>query len=170
MPVAELGHRPPRRMPSLLKIAGYWMSADETHRLLPQLKSHWIGWGEPFCFACGWLAPTPDGVDAWAEVRLSGWMDRAHLVDHAYGGSTHPSNLVPLCLLCHDSMTATGGFIDRAQALAWLNEHESEMFQPALWQVYTDGLGRSRADCSRKAHLLRRRGDYLQHWIGVLQE
>ncbi|MGL5825407.1 MAG: HNH endonuclease [Nocardioides sp.] len=97
-------------------------------------------------------------------------MDRAHLVDHALGGSAEPSNLVPLCLLCHDAMTARGGFADRALALTWVSERETEMFQPALWQVFTDSRGKSHASRSRKAHLLRLRGDYLQLCLDVLQE
>lgn len=147
----------PRKLAALPAVAGYWAAADETVTVLPDLASHWIGWGEPFCFACGWLAPVTDGPGAWA--RASGWLDRAHLVDHWLGGSGEPSNLVALCHLCHDAMTEP--FDDRDEALRWVAQRRSDLPHPTVWQVFTDAHGRSSGDGPRRARMLRLRGDYL---------
>ena len=43
------------------------------------------------CILCGW--PGTDGK--------GGGMQKAHLVDHALGGTDDESNLVPMCGPCH---------------------------------------------------------------------
>jgi hypothetical protein len=141
-------------------IVNYWEGAPETATVLPDLRAHQIGWSEPFCFACGWLAPVADSRQSW-EKAATGWLERAHLVDHWSGGSGDPSNLVPLCHLCHEAMSNT--FSDRATALEWVNARESEMPYPAMWQMFTDKHGRAPGAVTRsmRARTLRLRGDYL---------
>ena len=148
-----------RHMPSLSSIAEYWRSAPETATVLPKLYSHWIGWGEPFCFACGWLAPVLDGPGAWAQPLCGGWLDRAHLIDHSLSnGSDDPFNIVPLCHFCHDAMPP---FDNRAEALEWVTAHESMIPHPWLWQLFTDEVGRGRRREGLRGRSSRLRGDYL---------
>lgn len=149
--------------PPLRRIVAYWRAAGETSAVLPDLAAWWIGWGEPFCFACGWLPPVPDGLEESWDLAGS-WLDRAHLVDHARGGSSEPSNLVPLCHLCHDDMTVTVSFDRREPALRWVAERVSPMPLPSLWQSFTDACGATRwtsTAASNRTRLLRLRGDYL---------
>ena len=97
--------------PDLATITRAWEClGDELRGVFPHLRCFDIGWGEPFCFACGWLAPTPESADFGGDPATSidkawnaanGWLERAHLQDHFYDGSSDPLNLVPLCLLCH---------------------------------------------------------------------
>lgn len=115
-------------MASMAEIVKYWAESGELH---DEHKSHYIGWGEPFCFRCGWLSPEPTH-DAVPWRRMAGWLDRAHLKDDAFGGSGEPKNLVPLCALCHRHMPE---FDDRADALAWVQSGEH---RPWLWQAATD--------------------------------
>lgn len=108
--------RPREKMPALASIARHWqdLSLDELRAMFPALRCFYIGWGEPFCFRCGWLAPTKDSssypanwkgqrcVDfAWNDAK--GWLERAHLQDHSFGGTVEGGNLVPLCALCHEN-------------------------------------------------------------------
>jgi len=141
-----------RQMPGMQRIVDHWRGhADE----LPNLRSHWIGWGEPFCFACGWLPPVADGRrDSW---RCAGaWLDRAHLHDHANGGTAEPDNLVPLCHLCHGVMPAD--YTDRADALAWVDQYP---YRAPWWQMWTDEALRG-CTPSRPTTLLRARMRYQQ--------
>lgn len=106
----------PRVTASIHAIVDYWAEADP-----PQLHSHFIGWGEPFCFGCGWLAPVRDANTEKALPRAwqtaSQWLDRAHLQDHCLGGPGEPANLVMLCHLCHAGMPS---FASRGDALQWV--------------------------------------------------
>jgi len=70
--------RPPRRMPSLKKIAD--------HHCLPM---------QPFCVGCGLHTP----VSEWRNA--SPYLDRAHIIDRCYGGLDAAQNLAPLCQACH---------------------------------------------------------------------
>ena len=118
--------RTPRDMPPMTAIVDYWRDHQE-----PWLKAWYIGWGEPFCFACGWLPPARDGrADSWRIANK--WLDRAHLWDKFYGGPDEPFNIVPLCHLCHHDMpeshcTATG--------LQWVKDHPASDY---MWQLWTD--------------------------------
>jgi hypothetical protein len=126
-------HRP--KPPSLSTIIDYWAEPDQEDKaVLPNLRSWFIGWGEPFCFACGWLPPLRTDK-AWAEKDVSQWLDLAHLIDHALGGSSEPSNLVPLCIFCHDAMPS---FSERTPALEWILGREGKMPNPRIWQLFTD--------------------------------
>lgn len=84
-------------MPTMPHIVDAWIDLGPgIADIFPDLKALWSGWGEPFCFRCGWLAP----VKAWGDTR--GWLEKAHLHDHQHGGGNEPLNLVPLCPLCHE--------------------------------------------------------------------
>lgn len=112
-----------RSMPSMTKIIEHWRTQDPSWP-----KSVYVGWGEPFCFACGWLPPTPD---SWE--RASRWLDRAHLHDHAFGGGPdEPHNLVPLCHLCHFDMPDSDS---KDKGLQWVKDHKH---CEAEWQLWTD--------------------------------
>jgi hypothetical protein len=151
----------PRQMVSLAQISAYWANADETPKVLPGLMSEHIGWGEPFCFACGWMTPTPDGPNAWRNITLNGWLDRAHLVDHSLGGSGKASNLVPLCQFCHLAMPQMFG--ERSDALDWVNERESSMPEPHMWQLFTDTESSGRP--ASRSRMQRMRADYLERLL-----
>jgi hypothetical protein len=146
-------------MPSLAKITDYWADAAETAAVLPSLAAHSIGWGEPFCFGCGWLAPVSDGPNAWRLQQVSGWLERAHLVGHFLGGSSEPDNLVPLCHFCHEDMPEL--IEDRSVALAWVDERRSLVPREDLWQMFTDAVAKPGRG-SRQARMHRLRADYLQ--------
>lgn len=133
-------------MPTMKQIVDYWHENEQ-----PWLKGWYIGWGEPFCFACGWLPPIWDG--SWSLAHR--WLDRAHLHDRAFGGPDEPSNLVPLCHLCHldmpDSPTRTHG-------LNWVKDHRTRDF---LFQLWTDVRLRNRTP-TRPTTLIQARMKFLE--------
>jgi hypothetical protein len=153
-----------RHTPSIEKIIDYWREhveataavgqdgqayeCDEGKPVgdLPRLKAYWIGWGEPFCFGCGWLAP----VDRWSQA--SRWLDRAHLQDFCVAGDDSVKNLVMLCHLCHNAMPE---FDDRASALQWVANQKPKS---GPWQLWTDArfLGKDQSNVTRNT-LLRQR-------------
>lgn len=135
-------------MPAMSRVVAHWRDHSQE---MDWLRSHDIGWGEPFCFACGWLAPvglvgiadgTPvDRCVAIVWTRATCWLDRAHLHDRFWGGPDEPHNLVPLCHLCHAEMTERD-FPSREAGLAWVEAHpERDM----VWQAFTDAhlMGRT---------------------------
>lgn len=141
-----------RHMPTMGRIVDYWRDHAEAW-----LLAHYIGWGEPFCFACSWLPP----VDSWSAA--SAWLDRAHLQDRANGGPDDAANLVPLCHLCHLDMPE---FPDsRADALAWVIDRPRR--DPAF-QVFTDAMPRRTP--TRPTTLLRARAEYLGAVLELGQE
>jgi hypothetical protein len=127
----------PRRTPKIGVVVRHWR--EHAPATFPDIKAAYIGWGEPFCFRCGWLAPRPEilsqvTVDAlWATAH--GWLQLAHLHDHAAGGGEHPGNLVPLCELCHRAMPEFPAGTDRA--IEWIR-----VGQPSSctqwWQIASD--------------------------------
>jgi len=143
-----------RAMPTLLGVVTHWMEACDTIDLFPHLKAHWIGWGEPFCFRCGWLAPIAD----WIDHRAGGWLERAHLQDRCLGGPDEPSNIVPLCIPCHDAMP---DLLDRDTAIAWVAAPHSEVAYPRLWQGFTDAHAMNSLSSGR-ARLYRMKAQYLE--------
>lgn len=132
--------RPKRATASLPHIADWW--AEHAPLDLPELRSNWIGWGEPFCFACGWLAPVRDGRNAWSTRKVASWLDRAHLVDHCQGGGGQPDNLVPLCHLCHDEMPPFGPGQRAAAALGVQSLTVRRYISDGTLYAYKLGQGR----------------------------
>jgi len=130
-----------RSMPSLTRIADWWMHPERASAF-PGLAAWALGWGEPFCFRCGWLAPVPPAAicngqtlakDPWRWAK--GWLERAHLAEHSEGGPDAPENLVPLCGLCHRQMPE--GLASREAAIAWINAWTRDALNP-FWQAATD--------------------------------
>lgn len=128
-------------MPSLQQIVSYWSGLENLYNIFPLLKSSWIGWGEPFCFKCGWLAPGDLYVyEDWRGAR--GWLQRAHLRDASCGGSNDLFNLVPLCDLCH---TLQPSCLSTEKGIAYINLMEIDGNRipekwGSWWQGYTDSL------------------------------
>ncbi|MEV0881681.1 HNH endonuclease [Micromonospora echinofusca] len=133
-------------------MAQYWMPRYRS--VFPDLYADYIGWGEPFCFRCSWLAPVDDTQGSLAAVwgSAAGWLERAHLYDWALGGSNEPENLVPLCRQCHDIMPS---FSCRHEAIAYVRDG---VRKNGWWQMYTDGAFGASAEFpnpSSKVKLLR---------------
>lgn len=143
-----------RGMPSIDAIVDYWV---EHHDEFADLRSNFIGWGEPFCFACGWLPPVAPGRNfSW---RSSGkWLDRAHLADRCVSDDDTPANIVMLCHLCHTDMPEHD---DRAAAVAWV-QHRRD--REDTWQLYTDGVFRTGDAATRSTTLMRARMQYLEEF------
>lgn len=118
-------------MPTLTQIAEYWR--DAAVEVFPGMPPHGWNWDDPFCFRCGWEAPTPSFEGPrwkWA----TGWLERAHLHERAAGGRDRLDNIVPLCPLCHRTMPV---FRDGpGEAIAWIRERHP--FVPlGRWQYLT---------------------------------
>ncbi|MBM0235888.1 HNH endonuclease [Micromonospora sp. ATA32] len=122
-----------RRTLRIAAVVDYWQTAAPA--VFPNLHSAAIGWGEPFCFRCGWLAPVPADCDDDLWVVARSWLELAHLHNHAAGGSGDPSNVVPLCALCHRAMPPSMNGNDRA--IAWVNALGLVGCDP-WWQLATD--------------------------------
>lgn len=135
-------------MPTLAQIAEAWdgLAYEVLETVFPRVRILSIGIGEPVCFRCGWLSPTPDAASfkprkgdeegvrrAWKAAV--GWLERCHLQDRARGGGNHPLNIVPLCPLCHDEQ----GMCDtREKGIAFVNTEPPFKRFVALTQHYTD--------------------------------
>lgn len=134
-------------MPSLAEIswAWEWLGPDVIRSVFPNLRCFDIGWGEPFCFRCGWLAPTPEaadyeGLDTAAAINkawnaASGWLERAHLQDHERGGDEDAWNLVPLCVLCHEEQPICE---TRDEGITFVNSRPTHAPLVRIAQVVTD--------------------------------
>ncbi|WP_433731159.1 hypothetical protein ACQP2Y_21970 [Actinoplanes sp. CA-051413] len=129
-----MSEKPRRSYVRFNALVQYW--AENYTSVLPDLPAGSIGWNEPFCFRCGWLAPTPDDDDnPWR--RMDSWLEKAHLQDHVGGGPDTAENIVPLCAICHRGMP---DFPDsRAAALAWVKA-QGHSSCPSWWQQATDAL------------------------------
>jgi hypothetical protein len=131
-------------MPRLRTIQWYWEEHRGTLTIFPDLPVRMIGWGEPFCFRCGWLAPVKDWAaytqgsseDKMTKVwnGAAGWLERCHLQDNAFGGSEQPMNLVPMCVACHEQQPLSETW---ATGVAYVNQH---VRCPAGLQAMTDLL------------------------------
>ncbi len=138
-------------MPSLPAIMESWaaLEIEDLEEVFPRIRVPSIGWGEPLCFRCGWLAPVPDAacfkdLDADLAIRkawkgASGWLERAHLQDHAYGGSSDALNLVPLCVICHEQQPPCE---TREQGIAFVNSEPRAAQMVGLVQMHTDTFAR----------------------------
>lgn len=165
-PRVPLSMRNPRAEPPLGDVANYWRSTPEAVEVIPGLTPTDKRWNRPFCFACGWHPPVKPGRAAWMVPVTSGWLDRAHLLDHAFGGSSAPCNLVPLCLLCHDVMPQQPS---REAAMKWVRDRDCDLPDPVAWQAFTDTSGSDPGSArSRQARMFRLRGNYLLQHINRL--
>lgn len=146
----------PRATASIPAIVNHWAELDPL-----ELPSHYIGWGEPFCFGCGWLAPVNDANTEKALPRVwrtaSEWLDRAHLKDHCLGGSGKPDNLVMLCHLCHSAMPS---FTSRDDALRWVYDRADV---ESMFQLWTDAHLAGRYGTTGQT-MVRSRMQYLE-WL-----
>lgn len=140
--------KPRGTMPTLAQIAAAWggLGADRFGLVFPNHKVLAVGWGEPLCFKCGWLAPTKattDYPEGWKPERkwdhawngAAGWLERAHLHDHSEGGDEDPLNLVPLCPLCHEIQPICGS---REEGIAFVNEPAPHQHLVWIAQILTD--------------------------------
>lgn len=90
-----LAQRPARRMPMFTKVARF-------HNLPTP----------PACIRCDFKP----GVATWGEA--SSHLQRAHIIDRAYGGLDSLCNILPLCPPCHREQPIFRPQ-DRAEALEW---------------------------------------------------
>jgi len=94
------GNQRDRRMPTLWQIAHHWHVDGPFEMHIRQ----------PSCFACRNVGSeqvarkmtTLFPKDRWALGSC--FLERAHLVNHAWGGLDAVQNIVPLCLRCHRKM------------------------------------------------------------------
>jgi hypothetical protein len=155
-----LSPRPRDPMPSLATITRAWEALGEgrLRETFPHLACFSIGWGEPFCFRCGWLAPTKEAADCRQDWPAShaidsawqgagGWLERCHLQDHSCGGSAGSLNLVPLCVLCHEEQPPCE---TRAAGIAFVNSTSPRSGIAPWMQMITDELGRDQATGTRE--------------------
>ena len=103
------------------KIAEYWLGTENGRARLPG-NSALIDFGEPSCFACGWMATDPDESPELWRVWDRASLHRCHLVPAALGGRDTPDNLVLLCPRCHVEAPDVG---DPDYMLRWISVHES---------------------------------------------
>lgn len=154
-----IDHRP--NTPNLGAIATYWhnLGRHQFEKTFPYAKVLAIDWGEPSCLRCGWLAPVKEYCDfpeQWKPARRfraawngsCGWLEICHLHDHARGGTTEPSNLVPMCPLCHADQPEC---LNREDGIAYVNSMpvRRRVLAP-LVQLYTDNHYRGRKPASSK--------------------
>lgn len=147
-------NRPRGALPSLARISREWdaLGPYGLRAIFPDLRCYAIGWGEPFCFRCGWLAPSKEAADyprkwpaekaidaAWEAAQ--GWLERCHLHDHLFGGSVEPLNIVPMCVLCHEEQPNCRS---RAEGIAFVNSPCRRQSYMWAMQMATDEMGRGR--------------------------
>lgn len=121
-----------RPLPSLPTIVEYW--TESAPEIFPNIAGARGSWDDPFCFRCGWWPPSPEDFkgDRWSIVN--GWLERAHLLDKSAGGPNEPSNLVPLCPLCHLVMPEYRKSAE--PAIAWVRAGQPYAC-PGLYQLAT---------------------------------
>jgi 5-methylcytosine-specific restriction endonuclease McrA len=112
---------------SKARIAEYWLGTEPGRARLPG-NAALMDFGEPSCFACGFMATDPDEPprlwSVWNRARLQ----RCHLVPRMLGGADTPENLVLLCDSCHRDAPDVG---DPRYMLAWIERRESRFVR---WQ------------------------------------
>jgi hypothetical protein len=102
-------------------IAEYWLGTHEGRARLPR-NAALIDFGEPSCFACGWMAADPDAEPVLWRVWEEALLERCHLVPHALSGPDSPDNLVLLCGRCHRDAPDVG---NAEYMLRWIGDRES---------------------------------------------
>jgi hypothetical protein len=75
------------------------------------------------CWACRAMSFRFRGNEVVPVPGELGWLERAHVVAHAAGGSNEPSNYFLLCATCHREQPDSAS---PAVQVAWLRTHESE--------------------------------------------
>jgi hypothetical protein len=75
------------------------------------------------CWTCGARSFEVSGNEVVPILDDLGWLERAHVVAHAAGGSNEPSNYFLLCATCHREQPDSASL---AIQVAWLRTHESE--------------------------------------------
>ncbi len=146
-----------RGMPTLYGIVQYWRG--RYGEVFPNLQASYVGWGEPFCFRCGWLAPVDDTQTTLAAF---GTPPEAGLTAHTCrtwpSVVNGPENLVPLCRQCHDIMDPCES---RAEAIAYVNDG---ILADSWWQIHTDAVFGSEANLGvpRKTKIMR---DTYTRWV-----
>lgn len=101
-----LPERPKRSMPSLWKIAEYWL-ARSVFEVDPV---------QPHCFACRTEVPYAGDTSKKRWNSACRWLQRAHLVARVFDGLDGPQNIAALCDLCHRFQPDDDG----ARAIAWI--------------------------------------------------
>lgn len=139
-------------MPTMAQIASYWRNVTDelgdTEELGDRFYGLFRGWGEPFCFACGWMPPVDDTQPqerAWTDA--ASWLERAHIIPRSFGGDNACANLIPLCRACHRSIDArvfAGAIVGRSAFLRAVREtakcgHGSQLFTDWLYGPDIDG-------------------------------
>lgn len=155
--------RPRKVPPSHAEINAYWegVGSDELHRIFPRNPAPYIGWGEPFCFRCGWLAPVKEAADypqGWSTARIldttwnsvGAWLEKCHLHDHQFDGPNEPSNFVPMCPLCHEHQPECP---TREDGIAFVNTAPPHQHLVWAMQMMTDALYRDRRPTGREDSL-----------------
>lgn len=102
-------------------IAEYWLGTHEGRARLPG-NAALMDFGEPSCFACGWMAAAPDAEPVLWQVWEEALLERCHLVPHALGGPDSRDNLVLLCGRCHRDAPDVS---NAEYMLRWIGDCES---------------------------------------------
>lgn len=115
-------------------IAEYWLGTHQGRARLPD-NAALIDFGEPSCFACGWMAADPDAEPVLWGVWEEALLERCHLIPHGLDGPDSPDNLVLLCGRCHRDAPDVG---NAEYMLRWIGNRES--WGSALWHALEPAL------------------------------
>ena len=117
-------------LPSKAEIFDYWKDVFPS-------KGIFIDWGEPSCWACGYLCNGRYDVTnskASMEQIYRAWertpLQRCHIAPRSLGGSSHPSNLYLMCRECHDlapNTTEPEIFFAWVRRQSWLGRATSKL-------------------------------------------
>lgn len=169
----QVAPRPARKEPALLEVARFWQRRPDLEQLLPRWPGLSIGLGEPFCGACGWLAPDNRKDYPYSWERASHWLDRAHIITRAQSergcGLDLPTNVIQLCQVCHKAMPLWD-LGDERRAFEWLTLVPRK---DAGWQLFTDFFDWTdggRPDLLRMFNAVRATGPGIRTAPGVTRE
>ena len=108
---------------------------------------HFIDWGEPCCWACGYYDTTKvKQTDYKSSERsvFSCWnratyLEKCHIIQHSISGDNAPGNFVLMCKKCHSDSPDTSSY---ETFQAWLNNREPWMKSVYKeYKYYTDIYG-----------------------------
>ena len=118
-----------RRHPSAWAIAEYWLSDTDTPFCTPgdfYITGDLYRIQLPHCFRCGKWLPADNGIHEKELWNRSGsWLQKAHLVDRALGGSDDTDNMVMLCAECHSVMPSFD-YGERQAAIEWVLREDED--------------------------------------------